>query len=52
MASLGGAQHDLRADPLVLILATGFAQPIAPVLQPYFDLRPPLRGQPAVLLTI
>ena len=52
MASLGGAPPDLLAYALVVILAAGFAQPIAPVLQPSFDLRPPLRGQPAVLLTI
>lgn len=52
MASLGGAQPDLLADALVFILTTGFAPPVAPVLQSSFDLRPPLRGPPAVLLTI
>lgn len=52
MVSLGGAQPDLLADALVFILATGFAQPIAPVLLSSFDLRPPLRGPPAELLTI
>lgn len=52
MASLGGAQPDLLADALSFILTTGFAPPVAPVLQSTFDLRPPLRGPPAVLLTI
>jgi len=52
MASFGGAQPDLLADAISFILTTGFAQPIAPVLQPSFDLRPPLRGPPAELLTI
>ena len=52
MASLGGAQPDLLADALSFILTTGFAPPVAPVLQSSFDLRPPLRGPPAVLLTI
>ena len=52
MASLGGAQPDLLADALAFILTTGFAPPVAPVLQSSFDLRPPLRGPPAVLLTI
>ncbi|MBA4045896.1 MAG: hypothetical protein C0471_15980 [Erythrobacter sp.] len=52
MASLGGAQPDLLADALGFILATGFSPPALPILQSSFDLRPPLRGPPAVLLTI
>ena len=52
MASLGGAQPELLADALAFILTAGFAPPVAPVLQSSFDLRPPLRGPPAVLLTI
>ncbi len=52
MASLGGAQPDLLAEALAFILTTGFAPPVAPLLQSSFDLRPPLRGPPALLLTI
>lgn len=52
IASLGGAQPGLLADSLVFILSAGFGPPVAPVLQSSFDLRPPLRGPPAALLTI
>lgn len=52
MASLGGAQPDLLADALAFIQATGFAPQAAPALQSSFDLRPPLRGPPAAILTI
>jgi len=52
VASLGGAPPDLLAYALVVILATGVTQPVAPVLQSSFDLRPPLHAPPAVLLTI
>jgi hypothetical protein len=39
-------------DALVFIQATGFAPQPAPARQSSFDLRPPLRGPPAVHLTI
>lgn len=51
MASLTGAQPALLSGALAFILAKGFAPPIAPVVQSTFDLRPPLRGPPAVTLT-
>lgn len=52
MVSLTGAQPALLNNALAFILATGFALLTAPVLQSTFDLRPPLRGPPAAILTI
>lgn len=52
MASLGGDEPAWIADALVFIMATGFAPPATPAILATSDLRPPLRGPPAGLLTI